>query len=122
MALIFLVEDDEHQAFLMRRTLENLSHDIIWRRNGVDFMETVLDEMPDLILLDLRLPDIDGVELLALVKGDPATAGIPVVITTAVDHHELYVQCEAIGFEGYYVKPLIGDELAAVINRFVNPN
>ena len=122
MALIFLVEDDEQQAFLMRRTLENMSHDIIWRRDGTDFMETLLDQMPDLILLDLRLPDIDGVELLELVKGNPSTAGIPVVITTAVDHHELYVQCEAIGFEGYYVKPLVGDALIAAINQFVSSN
>jgi CheY-like chemotaxis protein len=122
MALILLVEDDEHQAYLIRRTLENMSHETVWRRNGHDFMETVIDVMPELILLDLRLPDIDGVELLALVKGNPATQGIPVVIATAVDRHELYARCEAIGFEGYFVKPLVGDELIAVINQFISPN
>lgn len=122
MALIFLVEDDEHQAYLTQRTLEISSHSVIWRRNGVDFMEVVKAKMPDLILLDIRLPDIDGVELLALVKNNPATAAIPVVITTAVDHHELYIKCEAIGFDGYYLKPLVGDDLVAVINQFVNPN
>jgi CheY-like chemotaxis protein len=106
----------------MQRTLELSAHRVIWRPNGLDFMEVVAARMPDLILLDLRLPDIDGVELLALVKNDPITAGIPVVITTAVDRRELHARCEAIGFEGYYIKPLVGDELVAVINRFVNPN
>lgn len=122
MALIFLVEDDEHQAYLIRRTLENLTHEVIWRRNGYNFIETVIDAMPDLILLDIRLPDIDGVELLAMLKNNPSTIDIPVVITTAVDRHEVYQQCEAIGFEGYYVKPLVGDDLVRAISPFLNPN
>ena len=122
MALIFLVEDDEHHAFLMRRTLENQSHRVIWRRNGIGFLDTVLKERPDLILLDIRLPDIDGVELLAQVKNNPSTVSIPVVITTAVNLDDLYAECEAVGFEGYYVKPLVGDDLIEAISPFLHSN
>ena len=113
---ILLVEDDASHAEITRRNLDEFSSDVrelVHLADGqvaLDHLRTILDggggELPDLILLDLRLPKLDGLEFLALVKADPRLKRIPVVVLTTSDTELDLRRAYDRGANGYLVKPI----------------
>jgi DNA-binding response OmpR family regulator len=79
-AKIMVVEDHELLLALLRRALEKDGYEVIPAINGVEMMKALYAEKPDLIVLDVGLPDVDGRDLLAALKKDPRTFHIPVVV------------------------------------------
>ena len=79
-ARIMVVEDNEMLLALLRRALEREGYEVIPAPNGVEMMKTLHSSHPDLIVLDVGLPDVDGRDLLAALKKDPRTFHIPVVV------------------------------------------
>ena len=85
---ILIIEDDEFLRNLMVRRLVKEGFEVVEASNGKTGLEKSKTENPDLILLDLILPGIDGSEVLVKIKKDPATAPIPVIIITNLDQKE----------------------------------
>jgi two-component system, response regulator len=107
---ILLVEDDAADAELTMRALRrnNLANSIHWVKDG----EQALDYMfgsgarPKLVLLDLKMPKVDGIEVLRRLKADPATQAIPVVIMTSSNEEKDVVASYRLGVNSYIVKPV----------------
>jgi len=111
---ILLVEDNPNHAELTVRVLRkhNISNHIRIARDGSEALEILLAEdngtlpVPKVILLDLKLPKIDGTEVLARLKADPRTRRIPVVMLTSSREDRDLAKCYALGVNSYIVKPV----------------
>ena len=78
------------------------------------------EEKPDLILLDIMMPQMNGLEALSLLKGDPSTASIPVILLTGKVHHEDVLRVYKLGTDHYIKKPFDSDQLITGINFLLN--
>lgn len=110
-----LVEDNENDAELALRAFKknNLADKVHLARDGVEALDFIFGNegsgnvfIPKVILLDLKLPKINGLEVLAKLKGDKRTKGIPVVIVTSSQETRDVVECYALGANSYIVKPV----------------
>ncbi len=111
---ILLVEDDPSHAEMTLRTLRkhNIANRVQVARDGAEAVDFLFadgpghNSVPKVILLDLKLPKIDGLEVLRRIKGDPRTRKIPVVvITSSSEDHDLQ-ECYELGVNSYVVKPV----------------
>lgn len=119
--IIVLAEDDDGHATLIERNLRRggLPTEIVRLRDG----QAVIDAFrgrpgsagPMALLLDLKMPRLDGLSVLRQLKGDPATAKVPVVILTTTDHAEDVERCYALGAAAYITKPVGSEEFSRVI-------
>lgn len=103
---ILIVEDNERNLKLVRDILQYNGYQTIEARNAADGVALAAEHRPDLILMDIQLPDVDGVTALSRLRADSRTASIGVVALTAFamtdDRHHLL----AAGFDGYLEKPI----------------
>jgi two-component system cell cycle response regulator DivK len=115
--LILIVEDNEKNLKLTRDVLQFHGFRTIEATRGEDAISLTRDEHPDLVLMDIALPGIDGVEATRQLKADMATAGIPIVALTASVMQADRARFEAAGFAGLIPKPIdvltFADEIAA---------
>ena len=113
--LILIVEDNEKNRKLMRDVLQFKGYQVIEAETGEEGVRLAQQWHPRLVLLDIRLPGINGVETLRRLRGDPATRGIPVMAMTASVRTEDRQKMTAAGFDGYQGKPIkVKDFLAEV--------
>lgn len=119
MAKILSVEDDRDIQHLMGQVLFHEGYDVHYAWNGREGYEKILELAPDLVLLDLMLPVMNGVELLKKVKDAKAIADIPFVIVTGYEDESRMLQCsvEALGAAAYLRKPLRLPELVQCVKR-----
>ena len=110
---IILIEDDEQLGAAIRRALERLSYTVTWLLDGYQAVAALQEESADLVLLDLGLPDKDGLEVLA----EARRMGIktPVLVMTARDALETRIRGLDLGADDYLIKPFHLEELAARI-------
>ncbi|MCB0210121.1 MAG: response regulator [Anaerolineae bacterium] len=101
-----MVEDNEQNALLARRILEARHHQVIHANDGESGLQAAIDEIPDIILVDLGLPDIDGQTLVAFFKRTPELADIPIVAVTAWPEDTAREMAEAYGCDGFISKPI----------------
>jgi DNA-binding response OmpR family regulator len=85
MAIILIVEDNEVLCRMYQRLLQNYGHYVPIGLNGEEGLKLALEEHPDLILLDIRMPKMDGMSMLKLLRKDAWGAGVPVVILTNLE-------------------------------------
>jgi CheY-like chemotaxis protein len=111
--LILIVDDQEDNRIVFAAILTHHGHDVFVAENGAEAVEQVRSHAPDLVLMDLQMPGIDGWEATRLLKQDPATASIPVLAVTAQDH-EVFRLREA-GFCAYVRKPVRPQALLRLI-------
>jgi two-component system cell cycle response regulator DivK len=112
---ILVVEDNDKSMKLFRDVLRATGYDTLEATNGEDALELARTRAPALVLMDVQLPGIDGVEALARLRGDGRTASIPVLALTAQAMHGDEQRFLDAGFDGYLSKPVdIGRLLAAV--------
>jgi two-component system cell cycle response regulator DivK len=104
--VVLLVEDNERNLKLARDVLEFSGFIVRVATSGEDAVSQAMTSPPDLILMDLQLPGIDGNEALARLRGDPGTSGIPVVALTAFAMREDRERALGAGFDGYLEKPI----------------
>lgn len=115
-AKILIVEDERDIVDLLRYNLkqENFKVDVI--RNGADVLPRAVDYPPDLILLDLMLPEVDGLIVCRLLKNDPRTKKIPIVMLTAKTDEQDRVTGLELGADDYITKPFSPREVVLRIN------
>jgi CheY-like chemotaxis protein len=111
---ILVVDDEPNIAQLFRHLLEKEGHIVVITGRGLDVLPLAQRERPDLILLDLILPDADGLVVLSQLKQDPVTKAIPVVVTSIVDEKERGL---GLGAAEYLVKPVSDQQLLSSIQR-----
>ena len=104
--VILVVEDNERNLKLVRDVLEYAGYDVRVARTGEDGVSLAASEPPDLVLMDLQLPGIDGMEALRRLRKSPRTADIPVVAVTAQAMRQDRERALAAGFNGYVEKPI----------------
>ena len=103
---ILLVEDNEMNRDMLSRRLERKGYEVVIAVNGQEGVDLVSSTRPDLILMDLSLPIIDGWEATRRIKADPATASIPVIALTAHAMAEDRVKAMAAGCDDFDIKPV----------------
>lgn len=103
---ILLVEDNEMNRDMLSRRLERKGYEVVIAVNGQEGVELVSSTRPDLILMDLSLPIIDGWEATRRIKADPATARIPVIALTAHAMAEDRAKAMAAGCDDFDIKPV----------------
>ena len=104
--VILVVEDNERNLKLLRDVLEYAGYDVRAARTGEDGIALAVKEPPDLVLMDLQLPGIDGTEALRRLRKNPRTADIPVVAVTAEAMKQDRERVLEAGFNGYVSKPI----------------
>jgi class 3 adenylate cyclase len=102
---VLLADDDESNRELLHRRLEKLGYEVISVADGLAALERVRASEFDLVLLDLLMPGLDGREVLARIKADPALRHLPVIMISALDQVEGIVRCIELGAEDYVAKP-----------------
>lgn len=116
MALIYIVEDDESIALVIQATLEAAAHEAVWLFEARALDAALSERRPDLILLDIMLPEKDGFEILAELKADAELRDIPVIILSAKGDEADKVRGLDGGAEDYVAKPFGVRELQARVN------
>ncbi len=118
-AKILYIEDNPLNMRLVRKILTSLGHCMIEAMDGLSGVTIAAREKPDLILMDINLPDIDGFEATSRLKSDRILANIPIIALTANAMHGDRERCLAAGCDGYIAKPVSKQELRDAIATFV---
>ncbi|MBD2741733.1 response regulator [Coleofasciculus sp. FACHB-1120] len=115
--LVLAVDDDEDNLLLLSYVLEPLNCSIITAVDGHTAFEKARTEQPSLILLDIMLPDLDGLQIVRQLREDSHTRTIPVIAVTALARPEDRERILAAGCNDYISKPYLLEDLEAVIRR-----
>jgi two-component system, cell cycle response regulator DivK len=116
MAKILIVEDNPANLTLAIFLLQSAGHTVITARDAEGGLTLARDDQPNLILMDIQLPGMDGLEATALLKRDGATRAIPVIALTALAMKGDEERIRAAGCDGYIAKPLAYKDFLAVIS------
>src|SRR5919202_885681 len=122
MADVLVVEDEESLLHTLRYNLTRAGHDVRLSSNGLQALEIVRDNPPDLLLLDLMLPGLDGLEICRRVRrevGNPAVSRVPILVLTARDEEIDKVVGLEVGADDYLTKPFSMHELLARVKALL---
>ena len=115
---VLVVEDNDKNMKLIRDVLQATGYDTVEASTGDDAVKLALSQAPALVLMDVQLPGIDGVEALARLRDDERTASIPVLALTAQAMHGDRERFLAAGFDGYLSKPVDVAELLRTVEEY----
>ncbi len=115
-----VVEDFEDNRFMMRRLLEMIGYRVVEAENGEEAVKRAWSERPDLILMDLSLPLLDGLAATRRIRSRAELRQIPVVAVSAHDTADFHAEALAAGCNEYLTKPIDFDELERLLSRFLN--
>jgi two-component system cell cycle response regulator DivK len=119
MVTVLVVEDNPANMKLAALLLRNAGHAVLSAIDAETGLTLARAERPDLILMDVQLPGMDGFAATAMLKQDPVTAGIPVIALTALAMKEDQEKSRAAGCDAYISKPLRYQELYAAIDALL---
>ena len=102
---VLTVDDSKTVRIIVRKSFKTYDCDVLEAQNGVEGLAMAAKENPDIILLDITMPVMDGVEMLTKLKSDPALKAIPVIMLTAEAGRENVMKIAKIGVRDYIVKP-----------------
>jgi DNA-binding response OmpR family regulator len=118
---VLIIEDEKLIIVSTQMVLEAAGFRVESAMNGEDGIAKAGQVAPDLILLDIMMPGIDGWETLSRLKRDPTTSGIPVVIFTAREHTRGHQKSSELGAADYFRKPFEPDELIELVGKHIGP-
>ncbi len=122
MKKILTVDDSKVLRMMVARHLQTLDVEVLEAADGREGLATARREHPDLILLDVTMPEMDGREALTAIRRDPALATTPVIMLTAESGKELVVDLARLGVQGYIVKPFDAATFHAQIAKVLGPD
>jgi two-component system alkaline phosphatase synthesis response regulator PhoP len=114
---VLLIEDEPHQIMMVRYRLEANNFDFASAADGKEGLKKTKSEKPDVILLDIVMPEMDGYEVCKRIRKDPATKDIPVILFTASVIKNLKEKCLDCGADDYVVKPFESETLVGKIKQ-----
>ena len=117
MARILIVDDSPSQLLGIQRIVEKLGHQILTATDGAAGVETAKAELPDLVLMDVVMPNLNGFQATRTLARDEATRHIPVILVTTKDQDTDRVWGMRQGAKAYITKPFSEDELSEVLER-----
>ena len=120
---ILIADDEVYMLRLLEMTLKKGGYNILSCRNGQEALTTAATTLPQLIVLDVMMPGLDGLEALRQLKGSPATRDIPVVVLSAKGHALTKVEAELAGAVLFLAKPFSPSQLLGEVQKILSsPN
>jgi two-component system, cell cycle response regulator DivK len=119
MSTILIVEDNEKNMKLVRDVLQFKGYQTLEAGTGMDGLRVAREKQPSLVLMDIQLPDIDGITALARLRADPVTQKIPVLAVSASVMPDEKQRIIASGFDAYITKPINIRAFVETVERFV---
>ncbi len=116
---ILVVEDHPDMSNIITLQLERLGFAVISVNNGMEGVEKAIEEKPQLILMDMRMPGMDGREATRKIRSNPETKDIPILATTVLYREAELTECIEAGCNDYIVKPFAPSELASRIEQLL---
>ena len=116
---ILVVEDQEDNRQILRDLLGNAGYEMVEAENGEEALAAVAKQRPDLILMDIQLPVMDGYEATRRIKADPATKSIPIIVVTSYALSGDEDKARAAGCDAYVTKPYSPRQLLAKVREFL---
>jgi two-component system cell cycle response regulator DivK len=118
-AKVLYIEDNPQNMRLVRKILTAAGYEVLEATQGLTGVALAAEKMPDLILMDINLPDISGLEATKRLKASPQLSWIPIVALTANAMHGDRENCLAAGCDGYLAKPVMKNELLNTVALFL---
>jgi two-component system cell cycle response regulator DivK len=117
---ILVVEDNEQNLYLIAFLLKKQDYEVITAHSGLQAIEQAKMEQPDLILMDIQLPEMDGYEATRRIKGIPEIGHIPIVAVTSYAMAEDRAKALAAGCSGYTEKPIQPETFVSEISKYLS--
>jgi CheY-like chemotaxis protein len=119
--VVLLVDDDEDNRELVKFVVSRsrLDLELVIAVNGLDAIQYIKIKRPDLILMDMQMPVMDGYEAVSVIKGDPLYSSIPIVAFTAQARPEDIARTRSLGCVEHYTKPMDPEELLNTIQKYI---
>lgn len=121
MGKVLIVEDNELNLKLFHDLLMIQKYDVVISKDGLNIMDITIKEKPDLILMDIQLNEVSGIDLIKLLKKSSATKHIPIIAITAFAMKNDEAKILKSGCDMYISKPVSIDNFFSAINKFVKP-
>jgi CheY-like chemotaxis protein len=118
---ILLIEDNRDVCNLLGVYFRAMGYELLCAQNCAEGIAKAVTETPELIITDLNLPDMNGVQATEILKENPATAAIPVIMLTATSREECKTIAMNAGVAAYVVKPISLPDLISLIRRLIEP-
>lgn len=119
MALIVVIEDNAQNARMAAKLLRRAGHKVVVAEDGEMGLTTIFEQRPDLVLIDLGLPDIDGQTVVALVRQQPDLMTLPLIAFTAWPEDTAHNMARAYGCDGIIIKPINTRTFAEQVSRYL---
>ena len=112
---ILIVEDDKIMSNVLDSLLKPEGYEILVARDGIDALKMIIDTQPSLIITDIMMPNLSGLELLNIYKGQ-LFQETPVIVISSMDAYDVQYFAIAVGAAAYFVKPFSGAEIVQTVN------
>lgn len=119
MKRIAVLEDDQDYREVLTKSLENAGYEVIGASTGFEMVQDIIEKEPDLILLDLMLPMVDGNKVVDLFKEKEMIKDVPVIVISSKDESEIKKAAEGMNAVGWFQKPVDDTELINAINQHI---
>lgn len=119
MKKVLLVDDEEDLLETQRMFLEEKGYEVDIAKDGIEAMERVYEKKYDIILLDITIPEMDGYQVLRMIKNEPLYKDVPVIMVTAKTLKADKFRGFETGADGYLTKPYSPEELISMVNSFI---
>ena len=118
MANILVADDSPTILKVVEQLLVPIGHEVRTVQSGLDLLAAVHEDVPDLLLLDIMLPDADGIELCILLRRKPALKSLPIIMITSLQNQ--YRLASHVGADDYITKPFSPERLLKAVSQYVN--
>ena len=120
---ILIVEDEESIIELISTVFSfSNSYQILCSRDGEEALKIAKEDSPDIVLLDMHIPKIDGIEVCRLLKSSPLTSDIKILLLTGISQRHELDKAKKAGVDAYIIKPFNIDTLIKTVEKFLNSN
>jgi len=121
MSKILIIEDNEDNRDILKHQLEYLGYEVVEAADGLEGLNQVAKEQPDLVIVDIMMPGIDGKEVARRLRADSKTKDLPVLAATVLFHSEDIHSCLAAGCNDVLTKPFTLQQLKDRLEKFSQP-
>ena len=122
MARILIVDDSPTEMYKLTGMLEKHGHEVLKAENGADGVALARQEKPDVVLMDIVMPGLNGFQATRQLTKDPETGNIPVIVVTTKDQETDMVWAQRQGAKGYLTKPVDEEQLILKVKKILEEN